>query len=81
MNQMLDPRQLEPEEPVEPEEQQLYGRSDYQTELRRVNRRFVVVMAAAIRAGLERPPRIGIDPTPGTKSPLYLSPPRDPRSR
>jgi hypothetical protein len=69
MNQMLDPEQLEPEEP---EEQHLYGRSDYQTALRRVNRKFVVAMAAAIRAGLERPPRVGIDPTPGTKSPLYL---------
>jgi len=72
MNQVLDPRQLEPEEPEEPEEQQPYGRSDYQTELRRLNKRFVVAMAAAIRAGLERPPRVGIDRTPGTKSPLYL---------
>jgi hypothetical protein len=73
MDEWLDPEQLEPEEP---EEQQLYGRSDYQTALRRVNRRFVAAMAAAIRAGLEQPPRVGIDRTPGTKSPMYLSPPR-----
>ena len=72
MNKWLDPEQLEPEEPDEPEEQPLYGRSYYQTELRRVNTRFVAAMAAAIRAGLERPPRVGIDRTPGTKNPLYL---------
>jgi hypothetical protein len=73
MNQWLDPGQLEPEEPEEPE---LPRRYDYQTQLQRMNRRFVVAMAAAIRAGLERPPRVGIDPTPGTKSPLYFSAPR-----
>jgi hypothetical protein len=69
MNQWLDPGQLEPEEPDEPE---LLRRNDYQTQLQRMNRRFVVAMAAAIRAGLECPPRVGIDQTPGTKSPLYL---------
>jgi hypothetical protein len=45
-------------------------------DLQRMNRRFVAAMAAAIRAGLEQPPRVGIDRTPGTKSPMYLSPPR-----
>ena len=73
MNQWLDPEQLEPDEPEDPHG--LVGRVDYQS-LRRMNTSFVAAMAAAIRAGLERPPRVGIDRTPGTKSPLYLRPPR-----
>jgi hypothetical protein len=35
-----------------------------------MNERFIAAMAAAIRAGLERPPRVGIDRRPGTKNPL-----------
>jgi hypothetical protein len=38
-------------------------------ELAQMNTRFITAMAAAIRAGLERPPRVGIDSTPGTKNP------------
>jgi hypothetical protein len=41
-----------------------------------MNDRFVAAMAAAIRAGLEHPPGVGIDRTPGTKNPSYLRPPR-----
>jgi hypothetical protein len=70
MDEWLDPGQLEPEEPEEP--QLLSSKSDHQSRLQVMNKRFVAAMAAAIRAGLERPPRVGIDPTPGTKSPLYL---------
>ena len=73
MNQWLDPEQLEPDEPEDPHGP--VGRVDYQS-LRRMNTSFVAAMAAAIRAGLERPPRVGIDRTPGTKNPLYLRPPR-----
>ena len=68
MNQWLDPEQLEPDEPEDP---RLVGRVDYQS-LRRMNTSFVAAMAAAIRAGLERPPRVGIDRTPGTKNPSYV---------
>ena len=38
-------------------------------ELYKMNAEFIAAMAAAIRAGLERPPRVGIDPRPGTKNP------------
>jgi hypothetical protein len=38
-------------------------------ELQQMNTNFIVAMAAAIRARLERPPRVGIDRTPGTKNP------------
>jgi hypothetical protein len=41
-------------------------------ELEEMNQRFIKAMAAAIRAGLERPPRVGIDRTPGTKNPAYV---------
>jgi hypothetical protein len=34
-----------------------------------MNTKFIEAMATAIRAGLERPPRVGIDPRPGTKNP------------
>jgi hypothetical protein len=40
-------------------------------ELHQMNTKFIVAMAAAIRAGLERPPRVGIDRTAGTKNPTY----------
>jgi hypothetical protein len=44
------------------------GSSPYSTaQLQLMNERFVAAMAAAIRAGLERPPRVGIDQRPGTK--------------
>ena len=39
-------------------------------DLQRMNERYIAAMAAAIRARLERPPRVGIDRTPGTKKPL-----------
>jgi hypothetical protein len=74
MNDWIDPEKLEPEEPVEV--RHLGSFSYLQTELERMNARFIKEMAAAIRAGLERPPRIGIDRTPGTKKPSYLRPPR-----
>jgi hypothetical protein len=41
-----------------------------------MNANFIAAMAAAIRAGLERPPRVGIDSTPGTKNPSHYVPPR-----
>jgi hypothetical protein len=41
-------------------------------ELHRRNAKFIAAMAAAIRAGLERPPQVGIDRTPGTKNPLWV---------
>ena len=34
-----------------------------------MNERFISAMAAAIRARLERSPRVGIDHRPGTKNP------------
>jgi hypothetical protein len=41
-----------------------------------MNANFIAAMAAAIRAGLECPPRVGIDSTPGTKNPSHYIPPR-----
>jgi hypothetical protein len=41
-----------------------------------MNANFIAAMAAAIRTGLERPPRVGIDSTPGTKNPSHYVPPR-----
>jgi hypothetical protein len=38
------------------------------------NARFVAAMAAAIRAGDERPPRVGIDTRPCTRHPVVLNP-------
>jgi hypothetical protein len=38
-----------------------------------MNARFIAAMARAIRAGLERPPMIGIDKRPGTRVPINLS--------
>ena len=53
----------------------LYSRA----KLEEMNWKFVRAMAAAIRGGLERPPRIGIDKTPGTKNASYFRmPPQDP---
>jgi hypothetical protein len=37
-----------------------------------MNAKFIGAMAAAIRAGLERPPRVGVDPRPGTKNPSFV---------
>jgi hypothetical protein len=65
MNQ--SPRQPER---VEPDKVEYFVRWDPKDELLLMNRRFVAAMAAAIRARLERPPRVGIDRTPGTKKPL-----------
>lgn len=70
MDEWIDPGQLEP---VEPEEVRHLGSLTYlQADLQRMNERFVRAMAAAIRAGLERPPRIGIDQAPGTRNPSYV---------
>jgi hypothetical protein len=46
----------------------LYSRA----KLEEMNWRFAKAMAAAIRARLERPPRVGIDRVPGTKNPSYV---------
>jgi hypothetical protein len=61
---------------VEPNRVEYLVSWDPKDELQLMNGKFVAAMAAAIRAGLERPPRIGIDRTPGTKKPLYFSAPR-----
>jgi hypothetical protein len=46
------------------------GSSYYsQDQLAEMNAKFITAMAAAIRARVERPPRVGIDPRPGTKNP------------
>jgi hypothetical protein len=45
-------------------------------QLLEMNANFIAAMAAAIRAGLERPPRVGIDRTPGTKNPSHYILPR-----
>lgn len=71
MNHSL--RQLQPDEANEPDELQHLGSLGSMDDLRRMNDRFVTAMIAAIRAGNERPPRVGIDQTPGTKKPLYHS--------
>ena len=42
------------------------------TELEVMSRNFIAAMAAAIRAGKERPPRVGVDQTPGTRNPRYV---------
>jgi hypothetical protein len=53
------------------------GSSPYSmAQLQQMNDRFVAAMAAAIRAGLERPSRVGIDRTPGTKNPSCYVPTR-----
>lgn len=67
MNERIDVDKLEPGE------LRNLGSFPYlRAELQEMNDRFVAAMAAAIRAGLERPPRIGIDRTPGTKNPNYV---------
>jgi hypothetical protein len=38
-------------------------------QLLEMNAKFIAAMGAAIRAGFERPPRVGIDRRPGTKNP------------
>ena len=42
------------------------------TELEVMTRNFIAAMAAAIRAGKERPPRVGIEQKPGTRNPRYV---------
>ena len=42
-------------------------------ELYDMNAAFIAAMGAAIRSNRERPPRVGIDQTPGTKKPIYYS--------
>ena len=65
MNQRIDP--LKPGELFN-----LGGWPYSRAELEEMNRSFVKAMAAAIRAGLEHPARVGIDRTPGTKNPSYV---------
>ncbi len=68
MNQWLDLDTLKLAEPDH------LGSSPYSTaQLQLMNERFVAAMAAAVRAGLERPPRVGIDQRPGTKNPSYVA--------
>ena len=67
MNERIDLDKLEPSE------LRNLGSFPYlKAELQQMNERFVAAMVAAIRAGLERPPRVGIDQTPGTKKPSYV---------
>ena len=49
-----------------------YGLPWSKTELEVMSRNFITAMAAAIRAGKEHPPRVGIDQTPGTRNPRYV---------
>jgi hypothetical protein len=55
------------------EVQHVVGLPWSENELRTMSRRFIAAMAAAIRSGEERPPRVGIDQTPGTKKPRFVS--------
>jgi hypothetical protein len=43
------------------------------------DRKFIAAMIAAIRAGAERPHRVGIDTTPGTRAPVIIRRANDPR--
>jgi hypothetical protein len=68
MNQRIDLNKLRPGELHD------LGSWPYsKAKLEEMNYKFVVAMAAAIRAGLERPLRVGIDRTPGTKNPSYVA--------
>jgi hypothetical protein len=67
MNQRIDPNKLKAVELPD-----LGSWSYSPTKLEEMNWKFIRAMAAAIRAGLERPPRVGIDPVPGTKNPSYV---------
>jgi hypothetical protein len=42
-------------------------------ELHDMNAAFIAAMGNAIRARHEHPPRVGIDPTPGTKNPVIFA--------
>jgi hypothetical protein len=69
----VSPKKLEQGEAVEPKELRDLSSLPYlKGELQRMNDRFIAAMAAAIRARLERPPRVGIDLTPGTKNPSHV---------
>ena len=59
-------------EKIKPEQRDLGSLPYLKAQLQEMNAGFVAAMAAAIRAGLERPPRIGIDRVPGTKNPSYV---------
>jgi hypothetical protein len=68
MNQRIDLNKLKPGD--------LYDLGSWpysRAKLEEMNQRFAAAMAAAIRARLERPPRVGIDRTPGTKNPSYAA--------
>ena len=67
MNQRIDPDNLKPGE-LHNLGSWPYSRAD----LEEMNQKFIKAMAAAIRAGHERPPRVGIDRTPGTKNPSHV---------
>jgi hypothetical protein len=67
MNQSINPNKLKAVELPDPG-----GWLYSPTTLEEMNWKFVRAMAAAIRAGLERPPRVGIDPLPGTKNPSFV---------
>lgn len=45
---------------------------DNRTKRRLQDVEFIKAMAHAIRRGLERPPRVGIDTTPCTKAPVFI---------
>jgi hypothetical protein len=68
----MTPQHDDPE-PDEDEVRYLIGVPWSETELKGMGQRFIAAMAAAIRAGEERPPRVGIDRTPGTKKPRFVS--------
>jgi hypothetical protein len=55
----------------EAELQELGGSPYSSAKLHQRNAKFIAAMAAAIRAGLERPARVGIDRTPGTRNPTW----------
>jgi hypothetical protein len=67
MNQRIDLNKLKPVELRD------LGSWPYsRAKLEEMDQRYVAAMAAAIRTRLERPPRVGIDRTPGTKNPSYV---------
>ena len=46
--------------------------ADQRREYRKQDNAFVAAMVNAIRHGLERPPRVGIDETPCTSNPVFV---------
>jgi hypothetical protein len=59
-----------------PDNSNVEGISDgwFREDLIRMNDRFIAAMGRAIRERLERPPRVGIDTTPGTRNPTLVRP-------